>query len=258
MKYIRFCLLLIFIPALILVVTGCSGFGLPADDKETALCIEIGQGPTFARTVFPDFSSLDTEGGKFLRYDIEIAGGGNDFTFSSTSPVFMLNNSTIEAKYPNGGLIYGTYTISVKAYRAGEDGDNYSAFGITDPPITLGPGTTTVGVSIGPIVEEGTTGKLSYTISGTGDAILLPYSSYEPELNPEPDSEDPNPGSGGGSEGVAAVNSISYTLTTDGTARVLELPSGYYILKYSGNDGTDYIDVVNIFKNFTTELVLEL
>ena len=248
MKYPSRRLVFIFISALVLIFSGCSGFNLSPDDTEAVLRIVIGPSPILARTIFPNFSSLDTEEGKFVKYDVEIAGGDRTFAISSDRPDFFINNSAIEAVYPYGGLVSGPFTISVKAYRTGENGDNYSAFGTVE--FTLGPGSTTVIVKISPIIKVGATGTLSYKITGYSDAILLSYSDFEPEPNPEEldPVEEPD---------FFAVTGIFTTLLTDGIRHDLELQSGYYVLKFTNSDGVYYIEVVNIYKNFITELIIE-
>ena len=223
MKNINRHIIIIYAIALTLALSRCSF----SDDN--ILRIIIGTDTGNARTISPVFSAQN-----FIRYDITIEGEGHTFSLSSTTPDFVLEDSVTKAVYPNGLPSNISFTISVKGYRAGENSDNYSAFG--SKVFTLTPGATTVFVSISPVTDAGTTGTLRYTITGNGIVFLQPYSGFDPEIETEPGSL---PG--------------TIPLTVDGNTYPLTLPSGFYVLYYNG-----LIDVILIYKNFTTEVSLNL
>ena len=241
MKKIRNYFLQAFLAALILILPGCSAF-LP-DNTEGALLITINsdtsKSVSSARTFFPDFSLLDTPQGKFIKYETEITAktNGKTYLISSDSPEFQIHNSQIDTDFMYGGIIYGNYTITVKAYRTGETGNEYSAYGKKD--FVLGPGNTMVDVSISPIIEENAYGTFKYK-NYAGIAGLLPYSLFEPGI------EDP-------------LSNITVPLninTINDEWNEEKILSGYYILYYMDNSGKIRMEIVNIYKNFVTELVI--
>ena len=238
MKYQKLWALSILTVFLSLSFSGCSASILPPNDAPGYLRIVIGADTVPAKTISPAFSAS-----QFINYDITIEGTGISFNVSSAFPDFLLDNNTIiQNAYPNG-LPYGTYTITVKAYRNGENGANYSAYG--SKTFTLGPGVETVVVTISPIISAGNDGALSYKLTGSGKVILLPYANFVPE----PDSGEQEPISGTDPGSLPGA----ITLTVDGNSHNLQLASGYYVLYYN-----DLIDVVLIYKNFTTEISLNL
>ncbi|MCL2832667.1 MAG: hypothetical protein FWD78_05820 [Treponema sp.] len=247
MKYQKIFIALIFLVLLALVVSGCSLF-LPPGDTAEGLHIIIGTQEEFARTISPDFTDLF-----FSQYDITIEGGGNIININSISPVVTLDDSQTLALYPNSLPTNVKFTITVKAYRTGETGENYSAYGSSD--FNLAPGTTIVKVDIGPIIKDGAKGTLNYIINGSGAAILLPYVDFIPDPEPllDPDS-DLTPVAGTDPWG----NPEAIILTVDNSNHNLSLPSGYYMFYYKNSAENTNINVIHIYKNFTTRFIINL
>jgi len=263
-KYPKICIVLIFPVLLALVVSGCSASLFPGDTA-SGLRIIIGAQAGFAKTISPDFSDL-----VFSQYNITIEGDGNIIGINSSSPVVTLDDSQIKALYSNSLPPNVQFTVTVKAYRGDEAGENYSAFG-TAKDVKLVPGTTVVVVDIGPIIKEGTQGILNYKITGNGNAILLPYSDFAPDPEPLPDPGiEPDPDSdpapvevltlAAGTDPWSNPEAVPLTVDPQGSGPALNqpLPSGYYMLYYKDSAGKTNVNVVHIYKNFTTKVILDL
>ena len=230
MKNIKF-IHIIGLAFVILFFHGCSmPAGSPLDSKGNGIHILIDSELEAIKTFSPDF----TEQPVFVNYSVTITGGTVNFTMSSSSRSFVLSSN----EYPQG-FPYGTYTVTVTGYRAGEDNGNYSARG--SRIFTFSSGARSVLVKLSPVYGEGA-GILNYTIIGDGSVTLRQYDVPDPEPPEILDPEDPE------------YEAPEWPKILSGSGE-LSLPAGFYRLDYGVSRPPE---IVHIYRNFTTKVNISL